>query len=324
MQLVDLEKESIDKFNELKSIIDGVISQSPEQVNFLSYLIKKYRPVKVLELGVASGASSIVILSTLKDVLNNYHLYSIDYLSYWYADPNKKTGFLVEEKTPELIDNWTLKTGNFACEFMDQICPNNIQDIDFCFIDTMHMRPGEILDFLMVLPYLKKNAVVVFHDTVLQTFGEKYKNHDVNCILYSAIKGIKYQPLKDASYPSNIGAVILDENIKENLYDIFSLLLLSWFYKIDENEYIQILHHFERHYDSCLIEIYKQAYYYNSSLIDKRLKNDKLTNKDICKMYKYMLLSKLGIKKYKEKLDKYKERIWVTTKKIIEKELILS
>ncbi len=324
MQLIDLEKENINKYNELKPIIDGVISQSCEQVNFLSYLIKKYKPQKVLELGVASGASSIVILNTLKEILNNYHLYSIDYLSYWYADPNKKTGFLVEEKTPELIDKWTLKTGGLACEFMDKICPNGENDIDFCFIDTMHMRPGEILDFLMVLPYLKKNGVVVFHDTVLQTLGEKYKNYDCNCILYSAIKGIKYQPLKDTSYPSNIGAVILDENIKDNLYDIFSLLLLSWFYKIEENEYLQILYYFEKHYNSYLIEIYKQAYYYNNALVDKKLKNGKLTNKDICKMYKYMILSKLGIKKYKDKLNNYKEKIWVKTKKIIEKELILS
>ena len=100
--------------------------------------------------------------------------------------------------------------------------------------------------------------------------------------------------------------------------------MLSWFYKIEENEYLQILYYFEKHYNSYLIEIYKQAYYYNNALVDKKLKNGKLTNKDICKMYKYMILSKLGIKKYKDKLNNYKEKIWVKTKKIIEKELILS
>ena len=42
--------------------------------------------------------------------------------------------------------------------------------IDFCLIDTSHLIPGEILDFLMILPYLKDNATVVFHDVKLHTY----------------------------------------------------------------------------------------------------------------------------------------------------------
>ena len=32
------------------------------------------------------------------------------------------------------------------------------------FIDSGHYEPGEILDFLMVLPFLKEEAIVIFHD----------------------------------------------------------------------------------------------------------------------------------------------------------------
>jgi len=37
-------------------------------------------------------------------------------------------------------------------------------NIDMVFIDSAHFEPGEILDFLIVLPFLKEEAIVMFHD----------------------------------------------------------------------------------------------------------------------------------------------------------------
>ncbi|OLA94616.1 MAG: hypothetical protein BHW64_02960 [Candidatus Melainabacteria bacterium LEY3_CP_29_8] len=308
MQLVDLEKESINKFNELQNKIEGFVELTSQQANFLVYLLKQYNPKKILELGVSAGGSSLLILDTIKE-FEEAHLYSIDYLDYWYKDKNKSVGFLVEEKAPELLDKWTLKTGGLACEFMEQICPNNAEDIDFCFIDTMHLRPGEILDFLMVLPYLKKNTVVVFHDTCLHysTFPRN-TNADVNCLLMSAIKGQKFQPKGD-DIP-NIGAIVLDENIKENLFDVFNLLILKWYYMLTKEDYDKIIKSFEKHYDEYYVNLFKTGFHYNEKLFEKNEspKTKVITNKDIRKMYKYMLLSKLGIKKYKQKLDKCRQK----------------
>ena len=39
-------------------------------------------------------------------------------------------------------------------------------DIDFLILDTLHIVPGEILDFLVCLPYLTKDAIVVLHDAI--------------------------------------------------------------------------------------------------------------------------------------------------------------
>ena len=124
----------------------------------------------------------------------------------------------------------------------------------------------------------------------------------------SAIKGQKLQP-KESDIP-NIGAIILDENIKENLFDIFNLLILKWFYMIDKNEYDQIIKSFEKHYDEYYINIFKAGYNYNKKLFQQfdSQKFKKFSNKDIRKMYKYMILSKLGIKKYKEKLENYRQK----------------
>lgn len=308
MQLIDLEKENINKYNELKDKIENFVELTEQEANFLAYLLKKYNPKKILELGVSAGGSSLLILDTIKEV-DDVHLYSIDYLNFWYKDKNKSAGFLVEEKAPELLNKWTLKTGGFACEFMDKICPNGENDIDFCFIDTVHMRPGEILDFLMVLPYLKKNAVVVFHDTCLHYYTlQRNSIADVNCLLLSAINGQKLQP-KGNDIP-NIGAIVLDENIKENLFDVFNLLLLKWFYMLEQNEYEKIIKSFEKHYNEYYINLFKAGFNYNKKLFEKNdaQKTRTLSNKDIRKMYKYMLLSKLGIKKYRQKLDNYRQK----------------
>jgi len=38
-------------------------------------------------------------------------------------------------------------------------------DIDLAFIDTMHITPGEMLDWLMVFPFLK-NETIAFNNGI--------------------------------------------------------------------------------------------------------------------------------------------------------------
>ena len=51
--------------------------------------------------------------------------------------------------------NWKLFKGNIATEYIEKIDNN----IDFAMIDTAHFEPGEILDFLIILPFLKKKQL---------------------------------------------------------------------------------------------------------------------------------------------------------------------
>ena len=39
-----------------------------------------------------------------------------------------------------------------------------VGNIDMLLIDNTHFGPGEILDFLIDLPFLKEEAIVIFHD----------------------------------------------------------------------------------------------------------------------------------------------------------------
>jgi hypothetical protein len=63
-------------------------------------------------------------------------------------------------------------------------------------IDAAHANPGEILDTLMVLPFLSDDAVIVYHDVNLHTGSGVYKmcNNEsgyTNNLLMSALYGTK-------------------------------------------------------------------------------------------------------------------------------------
>lgn len=230
---------------------------------FLSDLILKYKPKKVLEIGVSAGGSSAIILNALQEIPGS-EMHSVDISTeYNKKGRNKKTGFVVDEMHPNLLDKWRLYTGGMVCDFIEEIGGN----IDLCFIDTIHKIPGEILDFLMVLPYLSKNAVVVIDDISLNThLFANNKEKIVNCVLFSAIVGQKIiaDPGKssDSIVPS-IGAVILDDDIKDRAFDIFNLLILPWGYNLSIKAYKRVLTHFKKHYDKFNVEIFRKMYRFN-------------------------------------------------------------
>ena len=70
------------------------------------------------------------------------------------------------------MNKWTLYIGTLTSQVIETIG----NDIDFAFIDTMHITPGELLDWLMVLPFLKEEAIVVFHDTYVLYNSQLYIN----------------------------------------------------------------------------------------------------------------------------------------------------
>ncbi|MCL2416547.1 MAG: class I SAM-dependent methyltransferase [Bacteroidales bacterium] len=243
---------------------------SVEERQFLNGLILRNKPKKLLELGVSSGGSSVIMLNAIKE-LSDTKLYSIEYLPYWYKNKNKKVGFVVENY-PVLKNQWKLFTGGLALNFMDEIG----SDIDFCLIDTMHTNPGEILDFLMVLPYLKDGAIVVFHDTNLQTAGKMFQWHFTNNLLMSSIVGNKIlQGNFDAktawskvAFP-NIGVVEISQETRQHLYSIFNLLTLQWYYLPSETEQLAMLKFFEKHYSLYFVNYLEQVFDYHNKNFHK-------------------------------------------------------
>ncbi len=218
---------------------------------FLNGIIRLTKPKKILEVGVAAGGSSSIILNAIKD-MDNSILYSVDYNEKFYRDKSKDSGFIVKEKFPHLLKNRKLYTGGVAAKFMDEIG----DDIDLCLLDTMHSNPGEFLDFLMILPYLKKNAIIIIHDIFTA---------NTNLILFSAIRGDKilFKDKNQIFKNYGIGAVVLDDNIMDFIFDYFFLLKSNWSYMPTEEDIEYIIKLFKKYYDNEMVEFFTKIVNYN-------------------------------------------------------------
>jgi hypothetical protein len=178
-------------------------------------------------------------------------------------------------------DAYRLFTGGLACSFME-----NIGDgVDFALIDTMHNNPGEILDFLMVLPFLKENAIVAFHDVNLQTSmlpnrGYPYGSM-TNNLLFSTISGERkfiqgnFDKQKAACfYPQisfpNIAAIQLNQSTRSNIFDVFNLLTLGWTYLPTADELNEIRNFISVYYEDNLTHFFDEATSYHTTKFEQK------------------------------------------------------
>lgn len=277
------EKFENEVLNQINDILDIKITKSKLTSEmtyleryFLNGIVRQTKPKKILELGVSAGGSSAIILNAIKD-FDNAKLYSVDYNTKLYYDNSKNTGFIIDEKFSNLKNKWSLYTGGTAAKFIEEIGG----EIDLCLIDTMHVNPGEFLDFLIVLPYLKKNAILILHDIALHYNGNE-RHSITNCILFSCLRGKKLS-FNEGLWNSfaNIGAVILDENIKDNILDYLYLLTLPFEYLPTDNDILECQKLFSKHYKQDLVDKFINIMLVNKKFFinDKNLiesKNDKL------------------------------------------------
>ena len=233
----------------------GTINEmSDVERKFLNGIIRQLKPKKILEIGVSAGGSSIIILNAIKDI-EEAKLYSIDYLKKWHFNNEKDVGYLVKEKCNYLSDKWKLYTGGVTANFIEEIGG----DIDLCLLDTAHRNPGEFMDFLMFLPYMKKNAVIVIHDIIFHTFNIDPQAYTCG-LLFNTIKGKKITTKdnfnNNVGNVANIGAVILDDNIMDNILEHFLLLMLPWKYMPKDEDIIVTQRLFSKHYSQELIDLF--------------------------------------------------------------------
>ena len=241
---------------------------------FLNGIIRKFKPKRCLEIGVAKGGSSIIILNAIKDS-NNSFLISLDISPNYKLSSNSKlkTGFLVYKYFPELISNkWKMFTGRQPHIYLSQL---KIK-FDFLFLDTVHLAPGEYINFIEVLPFLEENAIIVLHDVMfhLPSFGyynpKSIKFHPSNIYLFSSIVGNKIIIPNENNSIENIGAVILDRNQENNFLNYFLLLLSPWDY-LPNKSYINELRIFIKKYyiKDVYLFLFNKSYEENELYVKK-------------------------------------------------------
>jgi len=239
---------------------------------FLCGCIRRFKPHKILEIGIAGGGTGAIISYCMTKMgIEGFELYSIDCSERFYRDNSLPSGFLSMEMDDYLKHN--KKTylheyylDNVACSYLSKIGG----EIDFVVLDTSHRLPGEILDLITLIPYLKNGCCVVLHDLILSHIeknGEYCKF--ASSILLSSIIGEKYLN-NDVSRPHNIpniGAVVINDYTRKRIIDLFLSLLVPWNYMPNEKHLKEYRNAIGREYDKELSDLFEEILLMNADTL---------------------------------------------------------
>ncbi len=248
-----------------------------KELYFINGLIRKYRPKKIIEIGVCSGGTSAAILAAIEDI-EGAMLYSCDLEKTHYFNSELEVGHIVKNRFPEFQKKWKLFTGNTTAAFIEEIG----KDIDFAFIDSAHVMPGEVLNVIEILPFLKKNAIIAFDDINHHANKHLFKLnffYPCNQLLMTVLRGKKIIYNLDRNKPfeyTKLGAIILDDNQERYYFDYFFLLSNNWSYMPHSFEILTIRKIVQKFYDNYYLQMFDKAVIINY----KRLKENGLLNKD--------------------------------------------
>jgi hypothetical protein len=224
----DLESRGVralgpDFFSTRPTWLKGNISEY--DARFLAGLAHFSNPRRVVEIGVASGWSSVVLLKALSTLEGDRKVTGIDLSPSFYLDNSIPTGQAVQEAVPELKPNYNLITGRFAMDVMPEV-----GKVDFAFIDGNHMHPWATLDALSVLPFMDRGCWIALHDLNLCTRERhRHQNRGPFYLFYMWPDN----KLHSTQTPTMIGAIALDRPPVEYLSTLLEVLYTPW--EVDVN-----------------------------------------------------------------------------------------
>ena len=193
---------------------------------FLNGMVRYLKPAKILEVGIASGGGSAIILNAIRDIENS-QLISVDYYEKYYGFDEKLSGWLVDEKFSHLKNKWTVYRGGDISRFIENIG----DDIDLLVLDTAHIHPWETLNFLCILPFLKRGAWVILHDVSLPYLSGREDELACRYLFANVVSDIKIMPVPEDNYIphfSNIGAFHVIDDTAKYARNLFEALLFPW------------------------------------------------------------------------------------------------
>jgi predicted O-methyltransferase YrrM len=210
---------------DVPTIVEELSEMHPVERAFITGLLMQYKPKKVVELGVSSGAGTVTILNALRG-MQGAHLHSVDLFERYYRDNKKMSGWMVADADiPDVTSMWTTYLGKDAVEVMDTIG----NGIDFLVLDTAHIHPVETINFICVLPYMNDDAIVVLHDTSLHLQKHGFATASYACgLLFSTVTADKLIPAEKYAPYANIGAFQINSDTRKYVTGLFLSLYLPW------------------------------------------------------------------------------------------------
>ncbi len=139
------------------------VSTSVKRFAFFMGLLDKIRPTAMAEVGVSAGTLSACLLYKATRLNPDVRLFGIDFGDHLYYDDSIPIAAAIMESFPDLLDNFSLHTGKTALD-ADEVID---QPLDFVYVDANHLHPWASIDCLCLVPHLRPDAVIGFHDTAL-------------------------------------------------------------------------------------------------------------------------------------------------------------
>lgn len=197
---------------------------SGRDIKMLCHAVRRYKPERVLEVGVASGWSTCALLWMLLGREESERLVSIDRIDHVYFDSSRPVGDAVNElhdlaNVRARLDFELL--GNCDLPAYQQAHPE--ERFDMIFIDANHAHPYCVMDMLVALKMLARPGIILLHDICLsQLGGGRYPGMWGPHHCFNYWSGTKF--LADVSEP-NMGLVeVLPGNEENDFADLMRAL----------------------------------------------------------------------------------------------------
>lgn len=246
--------KKVELFDEPREILlkmqDPGCEITESEHGFLCGLLRDAQPKKVVEIGVSTGATTAVIMNCLALMGSDAKMYSVDLNKECYRRKGKVSGYQLK-KVAQYLPNYSnhqFLLGAILPRVIDKIGG----EIDFVVLDTVHNLPGELLDFLCIVPYLSDNAIVVLHDVTLNMF--RGRDAYATKIVLDAAVGDKYFNFHDKIL--NIGALQISEETKKNIANVFSAFSITWAYMPQRAELLTYRKIYKEKYDAECLELF--------------------------------------------------------------------
>ena len=201
------------------------------------------------------------------------------------------------EEAKKIIGNDVNIKHNLRIGIVPDVIDEVGDGIDFLILDTVHMVPGEILDFPVCLPYLKDNAIVVLHDVILHATSIYINNYATQLLLdcITADKMPVFGVDNEIGYP-NIAAFRINNDTKKYIYDVFSAMLLPWQYKVSDEEIDKYRQKYkELNYSEDCINVFEKSVLSNKTITHNRIMSKIDKSKSIVDLYKLLSGKKVYI-----------------------------
>lgn len=160
-----------------------------EEASFLLTAMELCDAKTVVELGVASGGSTLYMLAMLNEMPGIRRLFAFDLMDAYFGDESRPVGYLALESEFNVPGRLVLQGGRCAADVrstLAEFSPDPRGSVDLAFVDGNHQHPWATIDLLFLLPLMREGGVVAFHDINLP-------------LLTGASKG--YGPMKLFSRP---------------------------------------------------------------------------------------------------------------------------